>query len=364
LLRHRWLSVVSASNMLHAGRYSMVADGQIIESNVDYLITGSVRKAGDRLRIGVQMVEADSGEHIWSDTYDRQLDDIFLVQDEITGTIAGHIDVEVSASERRRVLRRSTQNMGAWDCYHLGMAHYCKFTKSDHLEAQRLFARSLEFDPEFGEGHAWWSYMNVLSTFYFGAEPTEELFDRALQAAKRAVEIDDQSAVFHKHVGRVYLAQREYEKGLAELEIALGLNPNVAGIYCGMGDALTYEGRYEEAIEQFEKSLQLGPRDPVRWAYLSYGALAHLFAGMFDVALKWTEQANRYPHCQYWALAHRVVTLGHMGRYEDAREAGAELLRQQPEFSCRHAERKLYFIKRPEQLQLYLDGLRKAGVPE
>jgi TolB-like protein/tetratricopeptide (TPR) repeat protein len=364
LLRHRWLSVINAANMLRTGRYSMIADGQVIESNVDYLITGSVRKAGARLRIGVQMVEADSGEHIWSESYDRQLDEIFLVQDEITGTISGHIDVEVGASERRRVLRKSTQHMGAWDCYHLGMSHYCKFTSSDHLEALRLFARSLEFDPEFGGGHAWWSYLNVLSTFYFDAEPTEELFDRALQAAKRAVEIDDQNAIFHKHVGRVYLAQREYAKGLAELGIALDLNPNVAGIYCGMGDALTYEGKYEEAIEQFEKSLQLGPRDPIRWAYLSYGALAQIFAGNFEAALEWSEKASRYPHCQYWAHAHRVVALGHMGRCEEARDATDELLHQQPEFSCRLAERKLYFIKRPEQLQLYLDGLRKAGLPE
>ena len=364
LLRHRWLSVISANNMLRTGRYSMIANGQVIESNVDYLVTGSVRKVGDRLRIGVQMVEADSGEHIWSESYDGQLDQIFQIQDEITGTIAGHIDVEVGASERRRVLRKSTQHMGAWDCYHLGMAHYVKFTRSDHLEALRLFTRCLELDPDFGEGHTWWAYLNVLATYYFDAEPTDELFDHALQAAKRAVEIDDQSALFHKHVGRVHLARREYARGLAELNIALDLNPNVAGIYCGMGDALTYEGRYEEAIEQFEKSLQLGPRDPIRWAYLSYGALAHLFAGNIEASVEWSEQANRCPRCQYWALAHRVTALGHLGRLEEAREVADELLRQQPEFSCRFAQRKLYFIKRPEQQQLYLDGLRKAGLPD
>ena len=364
LLRHRWLSVISAANMSRAGRYAMVADGQVIESDADHLITGSVRKAGNRLRIGVQMVATDSGELIWSNSYDRQLDDIFEVQDEITGIIAGHIDVEVSTSERRRALRAPTQNMGAWDCYHLGMVHFFRFTGEDLLEAQRLFARSLELDPEFGEGHAWWSYMNVMSSFYFDAEPTAALLTRALQSAQRAVEIDDQNAMFHLLVARVYLAQREYANGLKELEISKGLNPNLASVYCGMGDALNYEGRYGDAIAQFDKALQLGPRDPLRWAYLGYGALTHLFAGDFEAAIDWSERAIRYPHCQYWAYAHRVAALGHLGQREAAREAGAELLRQQPKFSLNLAKKKLYFVKRPEQLRLYFDGLRKAGMPE
>ena len=364
LLRHRWLSVITAANMSRAGRYTMVADGQVIESNVDYLITGSVRKAGNRLRIGVQMIAADNGEHIWSDSYDRQPDDIFEVQDEITGIIAGHIDVELSASERQRVLRASTQSMGAWDCYHRGMAHFFKFTGDDHLEAQRLFARSLELDPEFGEGHAWWSYINVLSTFYFDAEPTAALFSRALQSARRAVEIDDQNAMFHMLVARVYLARREYAKGMAEMEVAMELNPNLAGIYCGMGDALNYEGQYGDSVAQFDKALRLGPRDPLRWAYLGYGALAHLFAGDFESVIEWSEKAIRYPHCQYWAYAHRVAALGHLGRREKARRASAELLRQQPKFSLSLAEKKLYFVRRPEQLQVYFEGLLKAGVPQ
>ncbi len=364
LLRHRWLSVINATNMSRAGRYAMVADGQVIESNVDYLITGSVRKAGNRLRIGVQMIATDNGEHIWSDSYDRQLDDIFEVQDEITGIIAGHIDVELSASERQRVLRAPTQSMGAWDCYYLGMAHFFKFTGDDFLEAQRLFTRSLELDPEFGEGHAWWSYINVLLTFYFDAEPTAALFSRALQSARRAVEIDDQNAMFHMLVARVYLARREYAKGMAEMEVAMELNPNLAGIYCGMGDALNFEGQYVDSIAQFDKALRLGPRDPLRWAYLSYGALAHLFAGNFESAIEWSEKAIRYPHCQYWAYAHRVAALGHLGRGEEARKASAELLHQQPKFSLSLAEKKLYFVKRPEQLQLYFEGLRKAGIPQ
>ena len=135
-------------------------------------------------------------------------------------------------------------------------------------------------------------------------------------------------------------------------------------IYCAMGDALNCEGQCNDAIAQFEKAPQLGPRDPLRWAFLGYGALAHLFAGDFESVIEWSEKAIRYPHCQYWAYAHRVAALGHLGRREEAREASAELLRQQPKFSLSLAEKKLYFVKRPEQLQLYFEGLRKAGVPQ
>jgi tetratricopeptide (TPR) repeat protein len=290
------------------------------------------------------------------------VDDIFAIQDEITGIIASHVDGEVNISERQRVLHRSTHNVSAWDCYHLGMAHFSKFTSGDLLNAQQLFARSLELDSEFGEGHAWWSYMNVFSTFYYDADPTASLFERALKSAQKAVEIDDQNAMFHTLVARVYLAQREYAKGMAEMEVAIDLNPNMGAIYCGMGDALNFEGRYDEAFEHFHKALQLGPRDPMRWAYFGYGALTYLFSGDFETAVEWSEKAIRYPHCLYWAYAHRVAALGHLGRRDEARNAAAELLRQQPKFSVSHAKKKLYFVKKTEQLQLYFDGLRKAGV--
>ncbi len=202
----------------------------------------------------------------------------------------------------------------------------------------------------------------MLSTLYFDTDPSDLVFAQAVAAARRAVEIDDQNAVFRMLLARVYLAQREYDKGLGEMETAVELNPNHPGIYCGMGDALNYEGRYEEAHVQFEKALRLGPRDPVRWAYFGYGALARLFAGDFETALAWANNAIRYPNCQYWAYAHRVAALGHLGRRENAARALADLLAQQPAFCRRLVEKKFYFIKRPEQRALYVDGLRRAGV--
>lgn len=364
LLRHRWLTVVNRTNMVRAGRYAMIDGEEVIETNVDYVVTGNIRRAADRIRVGVQMIAAESGEHIWSESYDRQLDDFFSIQDEITSTVAGHIDVEVNISERGRALRNSTQNPDAWDCYHRGMAHFIKGTSSDHKEAMKLFARCVELDPEFGEGHAWWSYTNVYSTFYFDAEPTPALFRHAMTAAKRAVEIDDQNAMFHMRVARVHLAQREYGAARKRTETSMMLNPNHAGIYCGLGDFLSCEGESEAAIPHFEKAVQLGPHDPKIWAYLGYGALAQIFAGDFEAAVDWADKAVAHPHCLFWAYAHRTAALAHSGRQAEARKAVVDLMHRQPKFSRGFAEKKLYFLKRPEQLNLYLDGLRKAGVPD
>jgi tetratricopeptide (TPR) repeat protein len=183
-------------------------------------------------------------------------------------------------------------------------------------------------------------------------------------SVRRAPEIDDQNAMFRRVLARVHLARQEYDKGLAELEVAVDLNPNLPAMYCGMGDALNYEGRYQKAYVQFDKALQLGPRDPVRWAYFGYGALARLFAEDFETALTWADNAIRYPNCLYWAYAHKVVALGHLGCKEEAEAALHDLYSQQPNFSIGFVKEKFYFIKRNEQLQLYLEGLRQAGVSE
>ncbi|MBT5664627.1 MAG: hypothetical protein HOJ06_04745, partial [Rhodospirillaceae bacterium] len=188
--------------------------------------------------------------------------------------------------------------------------------------------------------------------------------EQALQSAKRAVETDEQNAFFHLILGRTYLAQQEYAKCLSEMHLAMELNPNMAAIYCGMGDSLNYEARYQEAAPQFERSLQLGPREPLRWSYATYGALMQLFAENFQEAIKWADEAISSPRCLYWPYAHRVAALGHDGGGDVAREATQQLLQLNPGFSRCEAAKRLYFVKRPEQMQLYLDGLARAGVPE
>ncbi|MCZ6590530.1 MAG: adenylate/guanylate cyclase domain-containing protein [Alphaproteobacteria bacterium] len=364
LSKHRWLRVIARNSTF--GYKGKALDVRQIASELgaNYVVEGSVRRSGQRLRITAQLIDAASGDHLWAERYDRSLEDIFDLQDEITDTIVGSIEPELGAAERHRVERKPRTNLQAWDCYHLGMSHFYKFTAVGNVEAQRLLKRSFELDPEFGNAYAWWAYAVVLGMVYWDTEPGDALLDEALAAANQALAIDDQNAVFYMIMARTALARRDYTGSLAGNEAAVRLNPTLAVAHCAMGDALAYEGRFDESIGQFEKAIALSPNDPQMWAFLTYGALALIFKKDFETALEWTERASVIPNRQYWTLAHMAVALAHLDRPQEAAQAVARLLDENPDFSCGFAQKKLFFIKRPEQLALYLEGLRKAGVPE
>jgi hypothetical protein len=334
------------------------------ELGIMYVVEGSVRRSGNRIRVSAQLHDASTGINLWSDRYDRGLEDVFAVQDEITAMIAARLEPEIGLAERQKVLRTGSRDLHAWDCYHLGVAHFFRFTAEGNREAQRLLQQSRELDSNFGEAHAWWAYAVVLGMIYWDTEPTDELLDQALAATRRALELDDQNAVFYALKARVQLARGEYDTAIAENEIAINLNPTFAAAHCGLADSFAYEGRYEEAIEGFQRAIDLSPNDPQRWAFLTYGALALIFKGDYETAIKWADRASLIPNCQYWTTAHKAVALALLDREDDARKTVERLLKEKPGFSCVFARKKLFYLKRSEQLQIYLDGLRKAGVPD
>lgn len=363
LSKNRWLSVIARnSTFAHKGRSHDVRR-LAQELGADYVVEGSVRKAGNRIRITAQLIEGASGNHIWAERYDRDLADIFTLQDEVTGTIAARIEPELGAVERQRAQRKPTQNLNAWDCYHLGLSHMYRFDREGNLEAQRLFRRAIAADPGFAAAHARLAYCVVLEMVYFDAAPSHELLDEALAIAKTAVALDDKDAFCHLAVARVHLARREYREALAACRTSLDLNPSLAQAHCAMGDALSYAGRVEEAILEFHESMRLSPQDPWRWAFLSYEALAQIFLRQYDKAVELAQAALRVPNCQHWANAHLAAALGHLGRKDEGNNAVAELLRRKPDFCCRYAEEHLFYLESREQIEHYLKGLRKAGVP-
>jgi TolB-like protein/Flp pilus assembly protein TadD len=334
------------------------------ELGADYLVEGSVGTIGRRVRITARLVETEAGRCVWAEQYDRELEDIFDLQDEIVATIAGRIEPEVGGAERKRVESKSPQALRAWDLFHLGMKRFYKSTAADNIEAQRLFRRAVEMDPTFAQAYASLSYAIVLAMIYFDADQKESKLDEAIDIARKAVELDERDAFAHFACGRALLARKAYRESLAELESALALNPNLAVVYCGLADSLAYEGRFAEAIPYFEKAINLSPHDPQRWAFYSYRALAHLLAGEFEDAFEWAQRATRVPNCHYWPFVHRVAALGYLRWETELAPALAELRERKPNFSCRFARERLFFIKDPEHLERYLAGLRKAGVAE
>jgi len=330
----------------------------------DYIIEGGVRKMGERIRITAQLIETEGGRHLWAERYDRNLDDIFEVQDEIVATIAARIEPEVSTAELRRAEKKPPATLRAWDLLQLGKKHLYRSTAEDNLEAQRLFRRAIELDPELAEAHAYLSYALILGMTYFEADPDDGRLHDVVAIAKQAVELDDQDALIRFIYGRALVARGAYAHALSELQVAVELNPNLAVVHCGLADALAYEGRFAEAIPFFHKAIELSPYDPQRWAFYSYRALAHLLAREFDQAVEWANKAVLVPRCHYWPLAHRVSALGYLQTRNELAPALKELLQRKPHFSGGFARRRLFYLKNPADLETYVEGLRRAGLPE
>jgi TolB-like protein len=364
LSRHRSLLVIArGSTFAFKGRG---IDLRLVGAQLgaEYVVEGSVARIGQSMRITARLIEAEAGRCVWAEQYDRDLDQILEVQDQIVATIAARIEPEVGSAERNRVERRSSHSLRAWDFFHLGMKCIYRFTPDDNREAQRLFRRAIELDPALAQAHGWLSYAIVLAMVYFDADHSKDALEEAVTIARKAIELDERDALAHFTCGRALLASRAYRDSLAELESAVQLNPNLAVVYCGLGDSLAYEGRFAEAIPYFEKAINLSPHDPQRWSFFSYRALAHLLAGEFEDAYEWAQRATRIPNCHYWPFAHRVAALGHLQRAGELPEAIAELRARKPEFSCEFARDRLFYIKDPGHLDRYVEGLRKAGLPD
>jgi TolB-like protein/class 3 adenylate cyclase/Tfp pilus assembly protein PilF len=362
LAKNRWLTVI-ARNPAFAFRGSKDRIRVIGEKlNADYLVTGSLRKAGTRFRITVQVVDADTEQSVWSERFDRDKVDIFELQDDISELVAARIESELGLSEQRKAERRPRKNLGAWDLYQLATAEFYRFTQDSNIKCQELLRQSIAVDPTFACAHSRLAYAIVLSMVYFDAAPDDTRMGEALASAKRAIELDDQDANSYFTAGRVHLARREYDLAIVALQYAVELNPCLAVTYCGLGDSLAYEGRLDEAIEQFEMAIKLSPHDPFRWAFYSYRSLAHLFRDEFAEAASWAQRAVQIPNAQYWARAHLVAALGHLDDHLEAARAVRDLLEVKPGFSLDFAREHLFYLKRPDQIEKYLDGLHKAGV--
>ncbi|HET7729628.1 MAG TPA: winged helix-turn-helix domain-containing protein [Usitatibacter sp.] len=363
LSRNRSLLVVArnSSFAFRSGGVDVREIGRAL--GADYVVEGSVRRSGVSIRVTVQLAETVTGLQLWAERYDRGIDDIFEVQDQITSTIAARLEPEVDIAEQQRTARKPRHAFDAWDFFRLGSRAFYRSSAGANREAQQLFRRAIELDPELAQAYGFLSYAIVLSMIYFDAAPEAALLDEAVSIARKGVELDERDAMVRFMYGRALLARGSYGESLAELEAAREMNPSLAVVHCGLGDSLAYEGRIDEAIPHFHTAITLSPHDPFRWAFLSYRALAHLFARQFGEAAEWAQQATRIPNCHYWGFAHRVSALGHLERKGELERALRELRDANPLFSQAVARQRLFYVKRQEQVSLYLEGLRKAGVP-
>lgn len=364
LSKHRWLDV-TARNTIFGLKGKQVDLKEITQQlGVSYVVEGNVRWSANRIRITANLIDARNGHQKWSERYDRELNDIFALQDEITSKIVARLAPQIGIAEQHKVTNSRPANLRAWDCFHLAMYHFYKFTDEDNLEAQKLFLQCQRRDEQFGESYAWWAYAVILGMVYWSVEPRRELLKEALGACQKALSLDRQNATFYALEARVLLAQKEYNRAIAANEKAISLNPTLAVAHCSLGDSLAYEGKYEDAMKFFDHAIELSPNDPQLWAFLSYGALALIFKQDFEEALEWANRASNIPNCQYWAMAHKLVAHSYLNQSQDVKITRDKLLQECPSFTCSFARKKLFFLKKQSQVDIYLKGLKDAGIKQ
>ncbi len=364
LSRFRSLFVIARNSSFHYKGTSPKVQDIGRELGVAYVVEGSVRKVGNRVRITAQVVEAASGNHIWAERYDRDLEDIFALQDEITQTIVGAVEPELSAAERERAARKPPGSLDAWETYQRGLWHLWGFTKDGMAEAQRVLRRARELDPGFATAYAFESYAHYLDVILGYAEAPGESLEAASTAAKQALALDDKDPVAYFALGRVYMLQGKHDASIAELETSLALSPSFAQAHHGLGAALMLSGRLEEAAEALDKAIRLSPRDPVLWGTMSFRSMTCNLLQQYEAATEWARRAILEPRSAgggFFSQAVLASALGNLGQIAEAREAVDEALRRKPDLSLAFLE-ALLPTKQPGGLARYLDGLRKAGL--
>jgi len=361
LSRMRWFFVIARnSTFTFKGKAVDVTEvGR--ELGARYVLEGSVRRAGDRVRINAQLIDADSGNHLWAKRYDRQIEDVFALQDELTETIVGAIEPELGKVERQRARAKKPDSLDAWELYQQGVWHMHRRTAEDLAEAQGLFRRALEFDPELAAAYAGSAEAHFFDVVSGHAERPAESLEAALAAARRAADLDPEDPGAHYALGRAHTLRREHDLALPELEAAIELNPSYAQAHYALGHALATSGRPAEAFAPLEEAMRLSPHDPYIGQFMVRLSEAHQFLGHYEEAAEWARRSLRQPNVQWSRHAALVSALGHLGWAEEGERALAVLMAFRPDFSADFV-RERHPIQDSRSMDHYLEGLRKAGL--
>jgi adenylate cyclase len=333
------------------------------ELGVRYVVEGSVRKAGDRVRINVQLIDATTGHHVWAERYDRELRDLFALQDEITEALAGWLAPELMRAEQERAVRQEPRSLDAWDCTQRGFWHSWKLNQENNTKARAFFERAAELDPQLVMAFYGLTVTHYLDIFYQWTDSWEQSVVAMVGAAERGAALDEKDAFGQLALGSAYSVTGPQDKMVAALELAIECNPSLALAYGILGNFLATLRRPGEAIAALEKAMRLSPRDPFLFAFLSGVALAHFAAGRYEDAVDWARRSLR--RRTDWMDPHHVLaaSYAHLGRLDEARAALAEAFRLQPGFSLDTFER-IFTSADPDFTERYLGGLRKAGLKE
>jgi TolB-like protein/tetratricopeptide (TPR) repeat protein len=360
LSKLRWLFVIARnSSFTYKGKATHMK--QIAEElGVGYVVEGSVRKAGDRVRITVQLNDVSTGSHIWAERYDRDIADVFAVQDEITESIVAAIEPQIYAAENFRARRKPPDSMDAWDLVMRALSHYWRVTRQDNVVAQALLEKAISIDPHYGQA------LGVLAaTHTFGAHMGWGEAAIAAPAAERAalaaIAANSEDPWAHFALGSAYLFKSRFDDSLAEFELALQLNPNFCAAMGYYGLTLSYCGRWEEGSVAAQRALRLSPREPSGAIFYGIAAYAQFVGRNYDEAMRLSRESIRQRGDFVGAYRVLAAAAGMAAEHEIAKAAMQELRRTQPNISLAWIESQMP-IKLDTDREHYLEGFRRAGL--
>ena len=321
---------------------------------VRYALEGSVRRAGGRLRVTTQLIDATSGGHVWAGRYDCDVIDIFAIQDEIATSVAGIIEPALADAEQQRVLRKPPERLDAWEAYQRGLWHFYNHGAGENEAARTFFRRAIALDPNFAPGHYGYALALQWEIWHYSARPFAEVQGTPLEEAMIAVSLDDKDAMGHAVLAHMRMWGSDWEAAIAEARTAVALNPNGSFGLGMLGCVLGFGGYHEEALDRLRQAMRLSPHDPLTSLWLLWIGLIEFNTLQFAAAVETLRQVARlrpwYNHFQSVIAA----ALGHLGQLDEARDVLSRAPPPDPRYQ--HAP-----WLRPEDIALRMAGIRLAA---
>jgi len=353
------LRVIAKTNSLTERNKS--ADFQKIRrvSGAQYMLEGSVQKAGARVRISARLIDTNTGQHQWAERYDRNLDDLFALQDEITLNIMAAMQVKLTHGEQAQTFVKGTENLKAYEKILEGFEYFFRFNKDGNIMARKIAEEVISLDPDYPKGYVLSAFTHLRDVMFGWSQSSEASVTLARELTDKARALDDASATTHALLGNIYLVEKHYDQAIAELEKALTLNPYRADNIGLLGMVLAYAGELKKAISMFKKAMTLNPVPP-DWYYHQLAGV-HAMTGEFEKAkAAYRDSLQRNPD-NIPAHAGLAAIYGSSDRTEKAAMEAWEVLKLDPDFTCRQWE-KILPRGNQETKELLIQGLQKAGL--
>ena len=360
LSRHPSLFVIARNSTFTYKGHAVDVKQVGRELGARYVLEGSVRKAGNRIRVTAQLIEAGTGNHVWAERYDRDLADIFAVQDEITHALTTALTPAIAEAELRRAMRRPPESLDAWAAYQRGLWHLSKANSDDDTVAQNFFRQAIDLDPTFAPGYSALALAQLQAAAVYQKLSLAEAQSSAEVLARRAVSLDGADAEARSCLGWALQARGELEGALVEIERALAMSPNLAVAHWQRGATLIFSGQPMKGLDALETCIRLDPRDPfmaVRLLHIACGLyFAREYEGVIEAAKRLIRSYPDFPMIYRWPAA----ALGQLGRAAEAKEWLEKAVSYAPAAFKMYVHNRVPWF-RPEDHAHLVEGLRKAG---